>query len=248
MEKLKAAREEKKKKAEGWSKEKITEVEEKRKAGYRKYKTGKKTGEAPETKEKGAPEPNKIITKEEVVGLKKRGYNDEEIKKLGEQGAKAAYWNKISPEDSGVREKKGEPEEKKTGKAKAEEIASKRKEGYARWQAAKKKQKETVKKSLSWQDIAKQEQRVLVKKAVGGRTNIEEEKMLGNIARQRGEVYRTFEERLRPSERKMLRDIKANIIMLKPEWQRKRKGKMEIVHRRKNTILRRPKQGKIPKA
>ena len=253
MEKLKAAREEKKKKTEGWSKEKAAEIEEKRKAGYEKYKAGKKVAKeeepkkVPELKEKGAPEANKIITKEEIQGLGKLGYNDEEIKKLGEQGAKAAYWNKISPEDSGVREKKME-EKKTTGKAKAEEIASKRKEGYTKWQAAKKKQKETVKKSLSWQDIAKQEQHVLVKKAVGGRTNVVEEKMLGNIARQRGEVYTTFEERLRPSERKMLRDIKANIIMLKPEWSRKRKGKLETVHRRKNTILRRPKQGKIPKA
>jgi hypothetical protein len=228
-EEKKVSPEKEKEKKEGWSKEKQASIAEKRKRGLEKYKAEKVSsgkGEAPKVKkQEGGPKVSHAITKEEVEGLKKRGYTENDIKKLGEAGSKAAYHNNISVEDSGVREK---------GKSKASEISEKRKAGYSKWLEAKKKQKELVKKSIG---------------SAGSRVNTIEERMLARIARSRGEEYRSKEEKLRPSERKMLANLK-NILISAPksEWSRKRKGKLETVHRKKNIILRRPKQGKIPEA
>ena len=132
--------------------------------------------------------------------------------------------------------------EEKKSKTPTSEGAKERKwkaakeEGYSKWLEAKKKQKELVEKAIG---------------GIGHYGNIED-RMLARIARQRGEVYKTPEEKLRPSERKMLSDIKHVIIELpKGEWPRRRKGKLETVHRKKNIILRRPKKSKkskIPRA
>jgi hypothetical protein len=90
---------------------------------------------------------------------------------------------------------------------------------------------------------------MLVKSMPGLRVNTVEDRMLHNIAASRGEKWLPIP---RPSEVKMLKEaaeiIRAYYKPNKPTWQRKRKGKLESVHRRKNVILRRPTQGKIPQA
>jgi hypothetical protein len=46
---------------------------------------------------------NKIgLSNEEYDGLRMMGYEDKQIKKMSKEGAKAAYWNRISPEKSGL--------------------------------------------------------------------------------------------------------------------------------------------------